>query len=658
MKLMCRSLFVLLAACFCFPPVISGEEWNPTPLVIDCPELFPYAFDGAPADIPFSLSGKPGKLYLIVNSRLEDGRKPVAVLKGWHFVNGIVTTLYVSAGREYLPGNDLKFPWDGRGSEREYDSFNDSGPVPPGTYSYYLLGYDNRSNREIGNDIITIGRYSNPQKQLFYAYDDRTGAVLSHPLLMGSQHNPRSSIPGHFNFNPGIHFKFEMGDDPYDQSNIVTTLCPGFSKGDFAPDKAVRVGTNVFDLHDFNTFYLTRGKFWENAATVTRWTFVPDGVAVQDTSWGDWGRISEWYTGMTGSEVHGGVIQNDGEGMLYWNVWGKNPNPSPTDKLLAFPEDNPGDIRFNLFLTEFYGPDAPVDADGITRTLAEAGRLDKGSVPGQFYMAGDASCCVELLNAHRMLRGAGQPFPADGSGYVVWVNSNGDWFMDKNTYAEAADPQQLWSCISYEPRNFNNLRSSPSPADRNGFMVAWLEFAGIYSCGGVTQDGTGIDYWTFADDTFSSGGTNTQKKGNGWTLDVGGQFDGLYLPKPVMSVPGYGNVVYDGTTWFGWDSDGGIITAVPDHVTPGVPVPFSLAQNSPNPFNPYTTISFTLAADGPVMLDIYDIAGQKIDTVIDRDMTAGAHSTVWNGAGHPSGVYFYTLRAADFEQTMKMTLVK
>jgi len=96
---------------------------------------------------------------------------------------------------------------------------------------------------------------------------------------------------------------------------------------------------------------------------------------------------------------------------------------------------------------------------------------------------------------------------------------------------------------------------------------------------------------------------------------------------------------------------------------PSIPVTYNLEQNFPNPFNPTTTIRFAVPQAGKVTLEIYNIIGQKIATLIDGNVTAGTHTSVWNGkdaAGHvmASGVYFYKLTAGDFTATEKMILMK
>lgn len=97
--------------------------------------------------------------------------------------------------------------------------------------------------------------------------------------------------------------------------------------------------------------------------------------------------------------------------------------------------------------------------------------------------------------------------------------------------------------------------------------------------------------------------------------------------------------------------------------TPDVPTVYQLDQNYPNPFNPSTTIRFTVPVAGKVTLTVYNVAGQKIATLINGNVTAGSHTRVWNGkdnAGNQvaSGVYFYKLTAEKFSATEKMILMK
>lgn len=97
---------------------------------------------------------------------------------------------------------------------------------------------------------------------------------------------------------------------------------------------------------------------------------------------------------------------------------------------------------------------------------------------------------------------------------------------------------------------------------------------------------------------------------------------------------------------------------------PGAPALVNeLAGNYPNPFNPETTLRFSTAAAGPVSLDIYNIKGQRVRSLLKENRPAGNHSVVFNGlddSGRPlaSGVYFQRMQAGKFSATRKMILLK
>lgn len=92
---------------------------------------------------------------------------------------------------------------------------------------------------------------------------------------------------------------------------------------------------------------------------------------------------------------------------------------------------------------------------------------------------------------------------------------------------------------------------------------------------------------------------------------------------------------------------------------PEVPDVFALNQNYPNPFNPSTEISFDLPTASHVELTIYNILGQKVETLIDGQMEAKrGHTVTWDASPYSSGVYFYRISAKDFTETKKMLMLK
>ncbi len=94
-------------------------------------------------------------------------------------------------------------------------------------------------------------------------------------------------------------------------------------------------------------------------------------------------------------------------------------------------------------------------------------------------------------------------------------------------------------------------------------------------------------------------------------------------------------------------------------------IPFNFLQNSPNPFNPETTISFDLKSVNyeNIELAIYNLKGQKVKQLINERLFAGSHSYRWNGNDDnnkpiASGVYFYKLQVEGNQKTKKMLLLK
>lgn len=85
---------------------------------------------------------------------------------------------------------------------------------------------------------------------------------------------------------------------------------------------------------------------------------------------------------------------------------------------------------------------------------------------------------------------------------------------------------------------------------------------------------------------------------------------------------------------------------------------FSLFQNYPNPFNPSTKIEFALTQSADVRLEVYDIAGRRISTLVNSRLTAGKHTVAFDGANLPSGTYIYVLESGSSRLSKKMMLVK
>ncbi|MFH0988474.1 MAG: cohesin domain-containing protein [bacterium] len=89
-----------------------------------------------------------------------------------------------------------------------------------------------------------------------------------------------------------------------------------------------------------------------------------------------------------------------------------------------------------------------------------------------------------------------------------------------------------------------------------------------------------------------------------------------------------------------------------------IPREFVLDQNFPNPFNPSTTIGYGLPKDAKVTLEIYDVLGRRVTTLVNSEQKAGYYSVQFQNRALVSGIYFYTIVAGEFKSTKKFALIK
>lgn len=91
---------------------------------------------------------------------------------------------------------------------------------------------------------------------------------------------------------------------------------------------------------------------------------------------------------------------------------------------------------------------------------------------------------------------------------------------------------------------------------------------------------------------------------------------------------------------------------------PESPKAFSLSQNYPNPFNPITEIRYALPRPCQVKLEMYNLLGQRVATLVDGYQPAGYRTVKWDGSDLASGVYLYRIEAGDFSEVRRMILLK
>ena len=125
----------------------------------------------------------------------------------------------------------------------------------------------------------------------------------------------------------------------------------------------------------------------------------------------------------------------------------------------------------------------------------------------------------------------------------------------------------------------------------------------------------------------------------------------------------YARVQWHGESFASNKDAGGVNSEVGISDGPAIPRKFFLSQNYPNPFNPTTTIVYGLPKAANVHLDIYNLLGQRVTTLINEYQKAGYNRIIWDGKdqagnGVSSGVYFYRIEAGNFNESKKMLMLK
>ena len=187
----------------------------------------------------------------------------------------------------------------------------------------------------------------------------------------------------------------------------------------------------------------------------------------------------------------------------------------------------------------------------------------------------------------------------------------------------------------------------------------------------ITSDGAGGAIVTWDDDRSGSYDVYTQRVNASGVVQWAA--DGVVLcaatgtqQYPAITSDGAGGAI---VTWEDWRSGSNsdvyaqrVPTGVAD-VSAAPTISTSLAQNIPNPFNPVTSITFSVAVPGEVSLRIYDVAGRVLRTLVEGWREPGVYKEIWDGGADdgsvlPSGVYFYSLKTGELVVTHKMVLLK
>lgn len=244
--------------------------------------------------------------------------------------------------------------------------------------------------------------------------------------------------------------------------------------------------------------------------------------------------------------------------------------------------------------------------------------------------------------------------------FVYCISGKGDSLLFSHQFSD-----WLYT-VNYSPSIDGNFSYELLAGTRNGIVASFsggtvavpvelTSFTGFESNGNVTLD------WSTSTETNNSG------------FDIERSLSGLDSWTKVGFVPGSGTTTEPRTYSFTDESvlhnkynyrlkqidyNGNYEYSNIIEIEVGVPKEYSLEQNFPNPFNPATTISYSIKERGLVTLKVFDILGNEVKTMVNEQQEAGNYRIELNASSFASGIYFYTLNAGEFTSTKKMVLVK
>ncbi|MFC1574051.1 T9SS type A sorting domain-containing protein [Candidatus Latescibacterota bacterium] len=458
-------------------------------------------------------------------------------------------------------------------------------------------------------------------KYLIFGYDNQTPKQLATSIYTIGYSYANTVISTDENGNPLANpimymhndEKWVIGSDPYDATLIET--CVFGTNGTYYNGNAHHI---ALDPTDHNQMVLEGGD--ATNLYLTKYQWVPNGDAEVITSWGENGHsllgpAPDKYLVLTGAHT-------DGE-----TIWASSAFPFATsgESEVYAADMADGTLKQVIDLTDWY----------VSLADAEAGGQYHGGPDGMYFR--NNKLFTQSLEGCMTL--ALNPYAEDEEDIVIWANDNGDYVHDHNAEEDSAKP---WVCTDFNSGPY----TYGVTVDSNNFnLYPAYDMGAVTFCLISGADGTGVGYFAVAGETAAL-------KFTSHIVDEGTAWDGIYLDNNTAS-EAEDKV---GTFYVASESINGIITNEVGVAEDAAS--FAVGQNSPNPFNPTTSISFTLADAGNVSIEVFNVAGQKIGTVANEFMSSGSHSVTWNASGFSAGIYFYTVKSGDFSRTMKMTLLK
>ena len=260
----------------------------------------------------------------------------------------------------------------------------------------------------------------------------------------------------------------------------------------------------------------------------------------------------------------------------------------------------------------------------------------------------------------------GFPVPGvAGDVYVVAADGQGNVFVgggftsvggvSANNVARFNTLTNTWSTLGTGSSNgVNNVVAALAVVGNEVYVGGEFTAAGGVSANRVARFNTTTNVWSALTGTGNGNGVGFRTAYVSRVIAITVVGSDLYLGGNFTQANVGGTSPIASACIARWNSG----TSRVEQLSPTAPKTFLLEQNYPNPFNPSTTIRYQLPVASEVKLEVYDVLGKKIATLVNERQSAGSYQVVWNASGLSSGTYFYRLQAGTFVETKKMIMVK
>ena len=285
-----------------------------------------------------------------------------------------------------------------------------------------------------------------------------------------------------------------------------------------------------------------------------------------------------------------------------------------------------------------------------------------------FKLDGDA----EMHEVRLLVKENETTFTYSPKGYQLGLHLSGDLYANGGVKTTTGE-YMLWSGHAMVPETWTHLAltyDSTGVADNLRLYVNGELSVSATATGGVIG-GDGILFVGAVRNYYSAQGAFDELRlwdralpeteiRNNMSVSLSGSENGLVAYYPfngtTRDMTGHG---HDGILMYKESFVPSEVPTLATEETPAaLPLQTALWPNYPNPFNPETEIAFSLSEKSKVTITVYNVLGQVVEVLLDREMTAGRHIMRWSGRDAASGVYFCRMKAGDFVQSRRMVLLK